>query len=260
MSCDAGGDQLTISRDRLQTSPILLSEAAISGVKGSFGGNTGYSRKRAPSPENPPRVLRYYDLNLDYQPGSQRAPGQAMGGQPKTIELPAAMAASDAFQLISHTSRCVNWARDTIAWRSAQLDTTVAPGAIVTMPGHAGNWRVNDWEWRADGVELTLERVAPSGVSGNGTVSAGRANLAADLAMAQTRLVAFELPWDGIGGGDTTALFAAVSSTNAQWSGSGLYVDTGDGALTPIGASGRQRSTIGTATNALGVASSFFAI
>ena len=110
------------------------------------------------------------------------------------------------------------------------------------------------------GTALMLGEAAARGRGVDLAQASVRVDRSADLAMAQTRLVAFELPWDGIGGGDTTALFAAVSSTNAQWSGSGLYVDTGDGALPPIGASGRQRSTIGTATNALGVASSFFAI
>jgi hypothetical protein len=67
--------------------------------------------------------------------------------------------------------------------------------------------------------------------------------------------VVFELPWDGQGSGDVPLMFAAVSSAGAGWSGAELSVATGDGSIIPIGQSGRARSVIGTAIDALGNAS-----
>ena len=251
MLCDAGGGKLTITRDRLQSAPIAISEPAVSATKGDFGGKAGFTRKRTPTLENPPRVMRYYDINLDYQPGSQRALGRPLAGQPRSIDLPACLDASNAFRLIAYAARNNNWARETISWRCAELDPTVAPGAIVTLAGQAGHWRVIDWEWRDTGVDLTLERIAPGGDTTLGAISPGQANLAADLAITPTAVDAFELPWDGNGSADTTALYAAVSSSGAGWKGAAVYVDQGDGTWTQIGASGRARATIGTTTTAL---------
>ena len=250
MDCDAGGSVLTISPQRYQTAPILLPEPAVSSSKNDFGGPTGYTRTRTQPAISPPRVLQYYDPALDYQAGSQRAPGQPMPGQPSSIQLPATITASDAFNLIAKRSRTTNWARETMAWRCAELDPNVVPGATVTLTGQPGNWRVTDWEWRETGIELMLERLAPSDDIIWAT-SAGRANVALDLTVGTTSLDAYELPWDGTGSADATWLFAAVSSASAGWKGAALYVDPGDGVLAPIGTSGRLPSIIGTATSIL---------
>ena len=255
MSCNANGDSITISPKSLQPAPIALSDPATSESKGAFGGQSGFSRKRAPLPQDPPRVLRYYDINLDYQPGSQRALGQPIVGKPKTIQLPASLSAENAFLLISQTTNNANWARDTIAWRSIELDPTVVPGTTVTIAGQPGLWRVDQWEWRSGGVELMLERLAPSSADAAIATNPGQANIAVDLLVGTSALVAYELPWDGTGSADATAMFAAVSSAGAGWAGASLFVDQGTGALSAIGSAGRGRSTIGTATTALPVAS-----
>ena len=255
MSCDADGTILTIAPERLQSAPIALTEATVSEKQGDFGGKSGYSRRRAPMPHSPPRVLRYYDVALDYQPGTQRAHGRQSPGQPKTVELPASLSAANAFQLISQTATNINWARDTLAWRTSELDPAIVPGAIVAVPGEAGQWRVTGWEWRASGVELTLERLAPAAGSGAAEVATGGANPASDVVATPSVLEAFELPWNGNGSAGLPALFAAVSSSQAGWSGVAIYVDQGDGNMVPIGGSGRTRSTMGHATTVLAAAS-----
>jgi hypothetical protein len=68
-------------------------------------------------------------------------------------------------------------------------------------------------------------------------------------------LAAFELPWDGTGTGDTSATYAAASSSASNWSGAALYADIGDGSLRPLGPTGRSRSIVGLAVDALPVAS-----
>jgi hypothetical protein len=197
-------------------------------------------------------MLRYYDIDRDYQPGLQRASGQPRPGQPASVELPAVLNANDAPSLIETIARRANWARQSLAWRTAELDPAVRPGSLVRVPGQSGVWRINDWEWRDSGIELTLWRIPAEGsVIGDTIGDAGRANIPADMPVGPTRLVAFELPWDGTGAGDTPLLFAAASSPSETWNGAALFVDHGDGQLLPLGPSGRMRSTIGSAITVL---------
>ncbi len=256
MSADAGGLRLTIARERLQDGALALPEPAVSAADGDFGGGAGFARRRLPRSEQPPEVLRYYDLARDYLPGLQRAPGRTRPGQPQTIELPAALTAADARALVERTARHAEWTRERIAWRSAELDTAIAPGTLVTLPGQAGLWRVCDWEWRAGGVELTLQRLPPDASAAPlpPPADAGRINPPADLAAPPTVLAAFELPWDGSGSGDAPALFAAASSPGSNWHGAALFADQGDGGLLPLRPSGRTRSVTGIAEDALAAA------
>jgi hypothetical protein len=250
MDCDAGAG-LVIARERLQDEPIALPEAAISVADGDFGGGEGFARRRLPPPEDPPEVLRYYYVDRDYQPGLQRAPGRPAPGQPRGIDLPGALTAADARALARDAARRAGWARETLSWRTTTLDARVAPGAVVTLPGQSGRWRVAEWEWRETGVELVLNRLPPGGEAAPLAADPGRANPPPDLAFGTTVLAAFELPWDGAGSGDTPALFAAVSAAGAGWTGAALFADTGDGELVPLGPSGRARSIMGTALDVL---------
>ncbi|MBS0255819.1 MAG: hypothetical protein JSS36_11590 [Proteobacteria bacterium] len=251
MDCNAGGDQLVIAPARLQNAPIALAEPAASADRNDFGARAGFTRQRQPRPIAPAKVLRYYDVDRDYQPATQRAPGQPLTGQPRTLDLPATLAAGDAFTLIAEAARRDSWANDTLAWRTTVLDPAVAPGTIVTAPGQPGQWRVTDWEWRAGGVELSLVRASPllgtNGLDGY----AGRAAVAADLTITPTILAAFELPWDGAGAGTVPLVCAAASSAGAGWAGAELFVDHGDGQLVSLGSSGRSRALIGHALAAL---------
>jgi len=253
MDCDAAGARLVIARERLQDEPIALTAPAVAVENGEIGGRYGLSRRREPPPVAAPEGLRYYDLDRDYQPGLQRTAGRAVTGQPRTIELPAALTATDARGLAEGAARRALWRRETLAWRSAVLDPRIVPGALVTVPGQAGRWRVSAWEWRAQGIELELERAIPLGseAPSSAPVDPGRINPPPDLAPPPTVLAAFELPWDGSGRGDVAAPFAAVSAMAANWRGAALYVDRGTGALEPLGPSGRTRSVIGSAQSVL---------
>ncbi len=259
MDADAGGEMLTIARGRLQTSAIALPQAAVATDDGDFGALAGYSRRREPLPVAAPELLRYYDIERDYQPGVQRATGRPGPGQPRTVELPAALTAANARLLAERMATRAGWARETLAWRTTELDPAVGPGAVVTVPGQLGQWLVSEWEWRDKGVELGLTRMAPA-TSETATTAypppadPGRANPPLDAPAPATILAAFELPWDGNGSGDAPATFAAVTSAGSTWGGAALYVDHGDGSLLPLGASGRGRCIAGSAIDALAVA------
>ena len=255
--CDACDSRLTLRPDRNQGVPILLSDPATSTERDDFGGNTGYARKRVPNAEQPVAVLRYYDVDRDFQPGAQRANGRPAPGQLRTIELPAALAAPDARRLIDQAAKRTQWARQTVSWRVTQLDPAVRPGTTVRLPGHAGLWRVRDWEWRSHGIDLALVRLSPT-VEGTANADPGRPLPAADRPPAPTVLAACEVPWDGNPGTAVPLILAAASSPSAEWSGAILFADHGDGALLPLGQSGRVRSTIGTANTVLSAASPMF--
>lgn len=255
--CDACDVRLTLRPDRNQAAQIALPDPATSTENEDFGGKAGYARKRAPEPDQPVAVLRYYDVDRDFQPGAQRASGRPASGQPRTIELPAALAAGDARRLIDQAAKRTQWARQTVSWRVTQLDPAVRPGTTVRLPGHAGLWRVREWEWRAHGVDLTLVRLSPS-VETAAVADSGRSLPATDRPPAPTVLAACEVPWDGNPGTSVPLILAAASSPSADWSGASLFADHGDGVLVPLGQSGRARSVIGTANGALPAASPLF--
>ena len=245
MDSDSGGARLTINRRRLQAAPIALTEPAVSKHNGDFGAGDGYVRKREAGRIDLPQALRYYDIDRDYQPGLQRAPGQPELGQIKVLELPAALNSADAFALIGRAARRAHWGRETLSWRSPELDATVAPGAVVTVPGKPGRWRVTSWEWRETGIELALERLFPADLVLASAGDAGAAKLALDQVIGTSQITAFELPYDGQSVDGIPAIYAAVSSASAGWNGAALFVDQGDGALNPLGPSGSRRSILG---------------
>jgi len=251
MDCDASGEVLTFLPERLQSVPVLLPEATISIEDGDFGGKRGLQRKRLPVQAAPPGQLRYYDVDRDYQPGLQRAPGQPASGQPRVVELPAALGSADARSLAEQISRRSAWSRDILSWRTSELDPAVVPGSLVAVSGEPGTWRVKEWEWRSSGVELQLERLPPGEQISPLASDPGRANRPLDAPGGPTALAAFELPWDGSGSGETPYILAAVSSPAAGWSGAALFADHGDGDLISLGPSGRSRAIIGSVRDPL---------
>ena len=254
IDCDGCAEKLTIRPDRLQAAPLALPEAATSTRREDFGGNQGYARKRAAASEQPLQVLRYYDVDRDYQPGAQRASGRPLPGQPRAIDLPAALDAAAARKLVEAAAKRAHWSRQVISWRVTQLDPAIGPGTEVTLAGHPGLWRVSAWEWHDEGIDLSLERLSPHS-AGTITADPGRASQAPDLALPVTDLAAFELPWDGNAATAVPLIMAATSSPTAAWTGASLYVDQGDGALQLLGPSGRSRAIIGIADGVLGIAS-----
>lgn len=258
LEIDAAGERLVIAGERRQEAAIVLAEPAVATGDGDFGARTGFTRHRAPPHDNPPSVLRYYDIDRDHQPSLQRATGRGTQGEPAAIDLPATLDAATARSLIERTSRRIDWSRDRISWRTCELDPRIGPGALVALPGIAGHWRVREWEWLDSGVELALERALPAAASATPDLPSdpGRPNPAPDIEVGKTRLVAFELPFDAATGSrDTVRTVAAVSATSAGWSGAALFADHGDGALHPLGPSGRTRATTGTLASALPAAS-----
>lgn len=245
LTADAGDGPIRLMAGDVVPAEIPLLPAPVAADDGeSFGALSGTRRQREAGAGEVPDVLRYYDIDRDYQAGLQRADGRARPGQGQGIEFPGSLSATTARSLINAAAERASWAKETIAWRMAELDTSLAPGAVVRVPDQPGNWRIDGWEWREHGVELELRRL-PRGPARQPAADAGTVVSAPDIAIVPTMLHAFELPWDGAGNGSTPRIYAAASTRSAGWKGAALYAAHG-GALTPLGPSGSRRSIIGT--------------
>jgi len=254
LACDAGGDRLTIrAADTVPPEPALLPEPAVDASEEGFGAAAGQARRRQPDAREIPGGLRYYDTGRDFQAGLQRADGRARPGRSRVLEFPGALAAATARNLANAAAERAGWSRDTLAWRVAELDPSIAPGDVVRLPGRTGTWRIDSWEWRERGVELELRRMPP-GAARQTAADQGVSLPAPDLVATPTELAAFELPWDGIGAGQQRQVFAAASSESRGWTGAALYAGQAGG-LVPVGESGTQRSVIGAMASALPPAS-----
>jgi hypothetical protein len=251
IACDAGVAGLSLTAaDGVPLLPATLPQPVAAGEDGeSFAASTGVARRRQADASEVPDALRYYDVARDYQPGMQRADGRARAGRSRVIEFPGALAATDARALTNAAAARAGWARDTVAWRMAELDPDVSPGTVVRLPDRDGLWLIDSWEWRDQGIELELRRM-PRGPARQPAADAGEVLAAPDLVATSTLLHAFELPWDGTSGPDARVPYAALSSLSAGWRGAALYAQQGD-ALQPIGPSGRRRSVIGALATAL---------
>lgn len=244
MACDASGRALTLfAADVIPSDVITLPNPAAALDGDSFGPRSGETRRRHAAAKDTADGVRYYDTERDFQAGLQRADGRARPGRSRVLEFPGALAAATARRLANAAADRSGWAKESLAWRIAEVDPDLSPGQIVLVPGHAGYWRIDSWEWRHSGLELDLRRMPP--VAGKRPVAdAGAALPAADKVPSATTLHAFELPWDGEGSSGQHRVYAAVSSAGAGWSGAALY-SAADDALTYLQSSGRERSIIG---------------
>ncbi len=251
LALDAGGDRLTLrAADKVPSEAPMLAEPAVDTGDGSFGAATGTSRRRVPDLEDAPEGLRYYDIARDYQAGLQRSVGRARKGRQHIIEFPGALEATAARTLANAAAERAGWSRETLVWRSTELDPAIAPGSVVRVPGQGGLWRVETWEWRELGVELELRRL-PRCPTRRTAARAGEALPAPDRVATPTHLAAFELPLDGAGASDVRRIYAAASSSSSGWKGAALYLEV-DGNLVPLGSSGSRRSILGATRSGLG--------
>lgn len=248
------GDTLTLAPPAdLGGAPIALPPPAASEEDGGFSPQTGGTLVAASGGDTVVSALRYYEAERDYQPGVQRREGgQTATGQPAhsaAAEYPAVFTASTARSLLRAA-----WVRASgrglvMKYRIASLDPAVRPGALVTVPGENGQWRVLEWEWSAHGVELVLRRVRPQSAIA-APADPGETVPPLDDQTGPTWLRAFELPLDDPSLPGQTRRFLAASSAAPGWRGAELMGVSG-ASLKPLGASGRQRSIGGLLTLAV---------
>ena len=249
LACTSAGARLTIASAE-SVDPTTPLPEPLQGDDEGEGPRPSLSRTRARLPAARSVAVRYYDIARDHQAGVQRSRGRH-AGEPATLEFAAALAAPDAAALADAVARRSARAAETATCRVAEADPALFPGRAVALWDEAGSWLVETWELGAAGIELALRKLPFAAPSAAGGVDAGRHNPPADLIAAPTRIAAFELPWDGVGTGDSPALFAALASAGAGWSGAALFVERPDASLVPLGSSGRRRATLGTVATLL---------
>ena len=243
----------TLQDEQVATGITLPRPLSWKGESGERGAET-FEKRRTAAARPQPRALRYYDKDRDYQPGVQRAQSGKASGREQMIQFPGTLTANGAREICAAAALRSRWTAETIVWRIAQVDSSLAPGAIVKLPDIPGRWLIREWEWLERGLELRLERLMPRagvGISGDSGVS----RAPADLAVGQTVLQAVELPWDGIGDENSPKIYAAASASTEGWRGAYLYLERA-GSLVGIGPTGTSRAVIGALTTTLAPSSS----
>jgi len=245
------GDLLQLAEEaQTEESSVTLPAALAAPEQGDFGRSDGTSLDRNADKTRPPTAIRYYDTSRDYQPGVQRALGRSAASNGSTLELPAALDANAARQLIASAQARGDWSGERLRWRIAQIDGSLKPGQIVRAPEVVGRWIIESWEWREDGIELELSRLVPRSSAVTSGDSGSHASPTDSLG-GPTILRAFELPWDGLGASNQHQIYAAAGSTSAAWKGAMLY-SSNTAPLEPIGPTGRAQSSIGELAAPLG--------
>lgn len=136
-------------------------------------------------------TVAHYDPARDYQIGMQRA-RRSGGVRDERLDLAAALDASAARNLAESrlARRIAGRVRRIVTLGPAAL--AIGPGAIVTIAGESGRWRVVEAAWEAMAVRLTC--VALGQVVVALSASPGRIARPADRVIGATRLIAFEAP------------------------------------------------------------------
>lgn len=258
VSCAVRGDRLLLNLSEPSAGaglplPVLPLPCA-GGDSAEDARQSGWSRRRDALPSSQQCAVRYYDVSRDYQPGLQRSAGRNAPGDVSTIELPAAMTATQARGVAERAARRRTRPRETMRYRITEIDPQLSPGACVHAPGVDGVWRIEQWEWQADGIMLDLVAV-PSMAAPASTADAGRANQPTDLLSAPTRIVAAEMPWNGANESNLAELRVAATAASDGWTGAALYAQTAGGIMQPLGSSGRRRAIAGSALTGLSPAS-----
>lgn len=234
----------TLERDSALTAPLpaQLADETKNEAERRFK-----TRSRTKGQE--PLALRYYDDERDYQPGVQRAIGRRPNGVEIMVDLPATLTARGAKALANDNANRARWADEELVWRIGELDPSIQPGRLATVPGHNGIWRIRTWEWFDQGIELELKRVIGAADSEHGA-DGGASNQPLDVAAGETVLHATELPPENATEPSRANIYAAASSPSENWSGAALYLEQGS-ALLPIGLTGRTRANVGVLMAAL---------
>ncbi len=245
--CVTSGDGFTLATSPKQSGVIPTLPDQLASIADSEAEDR--TKQRAENLDLTPLAVRYYDERRDYQPGVQRAVGIRPNGRENMIDLPATMEADGARQLANTNAQRARWQHEKVTWRVAVLDPDIQPGSLVKLPDTPGRWIVKSWEWFDRGIELNLERAAPTAgaqVAGE----PGELIAPADLPLSPSSLHFIEVPSDGTAQASQSLLFAAASSQNVAWRGAALYAEQGS-TLVPIGSVDSRRAVIGQITSSL---------
>ncbi|HWL47767.1 MAG TPA: phage tail protein [Sphingomonadaceae bacterium] len=175
-------------------------------------------------------TVAYYEPARDYQAGLQRARRGGPGRRVETIELAAALAATEA-KRIAEQRLAAAWAgraraRVTLPWRRIGL----RPGTAVALDDSGARYRVAGWALDRMVVRLTLAGMAPASAAGAGAASPGRGVAEPDTALGTTLVELLDLPPLGDAIETTPRLWIAAAGTKPGWRRAALIASRDGGA------------------------------
>lgn len=191
------------------------------------GGRDGRSRSTAAAERAPAAVtVAHYDPARDHQAGVQRA-GTA-GGRVERVEMPAAIGAGQAKALAAATlaRRQADRVRRTLVLGFEGMALT--PGALVTITGEGGRWRVI--EARIEGMAVRLALAPVTAASLPRPAASGRVAAAADMTVGRTLLAVAELPALDEAPATAPRLTVTAAGEGRGWRGAALLWSADDGA------------------------------
>lgn len=193
--------------------------------------------------------LRHYDAARDYQAGVQRVTRPGPGRSERGIELPAVLAA-DAARGLAGERLASGWTGlATMVLRCGWAALGLAPGMVVRVVDAPGLWRIEEREWEAMAVRLSLRRVPGAGGVMPGGASSGAIVRQVDAPHGVTSLILADLPRLTDGGANAPLVVAAASG-GPGWRSAALFAMSGTGEGVPIGRSA-PRAVMGVADTAL---------
>jgi hypothetical protein len=210
--------------------PIAIDAGELGAfVDGAQAGPKLAIDRQAPGTLNEALTIGYYDPALDYQIGSQSARRDVSARRAGAIDLPAAVDASSARGIVE-ARLAREWAGRTTAqlalpWRHLDLE----PGAVITVPGQSGRWRLTERAFEAMGLRITAQRL-PSGGSSRPPASSGTGLSQPDLLHGPTTLALLDLPSLGDDPPTSPTLLIAAAGASAGWRKAALSISLDDGA------------------------------
>lgn len=227
--------------------------AGVRAIAGEALGADGEGRAVAPverSREAAGRVpasvtLTYFDPARDYLAGQARAALPMPSRSERTVALPAALAAGAA-KALAETMLTRSWARrEGAAIRLGPAGFDLAPGAVVTVEGLAGEWRVEASDIEHFVNRLTL-RPVPA-VSAARPADPGRVQPQPDVVVAALTGALMDLTEDGGAGPSVQLALASPSNSYRQ-----AAVTVTAGGTSRSVASAAREAIVGTVAGALG--------
>jgi hypothetical protein len=176
-----------------------------------------------------PRSLsvRYYDAERDYQAGLQRGSRPGAGRMQSQIDLPAVLPAAQAKQLAAAKIAALWKGRSTIELLCGWSQLERVPGSVVSVAGMPGLWAIEQLQWEAMAVRLSLRQVGMAPAI-SAEASAGALVREADLPHGPTSLILADLPGLGDVPATVPAVVVAAAGVSAGWRRASLFVEEGD--------------------------------
>ncbi len=241
----------------LEAGEVATDIASVAANDLGADGTERIARDRASDTTLPrKRSLSFFDLDRDYQAGSQSARRNGSGQREERIELPASLL-PDRARLLAERGLAASWdARNRATVHLPWRYLPVHPGMKLNVSGLPGDWTI--LSTRLEGMTLQCELTStPARTLPLVAADAGRNTPEPDLLHGPTALHLIDVPMLRDGIATAPELYAVAAGTSSGWRTAALLLslDTGS-SWTEIGSTAAS-ATMGMATAALAASDSW---